>query len=272
MEPVPLLERLDRVVLALLVLPPQHIRGIINSNFLAKRLDHLGRVVQQIIRIHDSNAHLPFLGRLPGPRGANDALILEVVEQPPQLDIAGLAGHEVVEPRNLVEGRDRAAEVRRHGPARMTDQKGEVKFAQERSGQHGRVTRLGDAVRLGISVHMRAVDAVGAGLGGALDVGIDKGGGDVRFAVVRDNVVGNVLDESALALLLEIEEPVHDVLVSLVGVAGLVSRLWVVLEARAEALGAVVEGFTEGFVDAGENVSPGHEDLRLGGQHWNWCK
>lgn len=171
MEAIPLGEMLRRMLLVRLA-PLQHGWPEVDIRPGAVLPDGALGVVQHVVGVEHRQV-VP----------VDDALGDEEVEQADELLVAGLAGREVVEARDLAQGRDRAAPVGRDGAARVADEEGEVELAEDAQGQCGRV--------VGVPVG-GAVDAVG---GAAEAVRESR-----LLAVGGEEVVGHVLDEDALTL------------------------------------------------------------------------
>lgn len=138
-EAVPLLKRLGSVLLVLVIAPLEHLGGVVDADLLAVHLEDGLGVLQQVVGVDDGDGGAPgpvavdaiavrglvesFVdgGLVAGLARADDVLGQEVVEQAAQLVVAGLGGHEVVEARDGVQGRDGAAVVGRDGAAGVAD-------------------------------------------------------------------------------------------------------------------------------------------------------
>ena len=192
----------------------------------------VGGVVVMVVVMSDAVAALTVGGAACDLR-PDLADVTQVVEDAPQLVVAGFRGLEVVEAGDFVQGRDGAAVVGRDAGARVADQEGEVELPEDGGGDDGRVVGLGGrgvgvgwlgdvlgavgAVRGLQTVRVRAPVALdGGGVGGGRGrggegraalradafLGAEERGGDRGWcAVGRDEVVRYVLDEEAFALL-----------------------------------------------------------------------
>ena len=172
-------------------------------------------IVIVIIVVHISVAAVA-IGVLPGDVGPDLADTAEIVEDAADFVVAGFGRHEVVKSRNFVERGDRATIVRRNAGSRVADQEGEVELLEDSRWNHGRVVwlrgggvgirRCGDCA---VGPVRTPVGLDGGGVGGgrsrgrqdravlcadALLSGQERGGDGGRFAVRRDEIVGNVLD------------------------------------------------------------------------------
>lgn len=244
-EAIPLFKGVGGVLLVVLVTPLQHGRSVVDADLLAVDLEDGLGVVEQVVGVDDGNGaalrtHAPLAarvierlvqGRLVAGLGrADDALVEQVVEQPAHLVVPGLGGHELVEARQLAQGRDRAPVVGRDGPPRVPDQEGPVEAAQHVGRHHRRVVLLGVVVcrpvdetvcvsrgGRGIVAVCGAVDeticvfcAVDGPAVVAVDVGAvgqivaaEEGGSDSGgLAIGREQIMSDVLDEDSLTLLM----------------------------------------------------------------------
>lgn len=242
-EAVPLLKSLGGVLLVVVVAPLQHGRAVVHADLLAVGLEDGLWVVEQVVGVDDGDGAAVGLalavverlvqGRLVARLGRpDDALVQQVVEEPAQLVVPGLGRHEVVEARELAQGRDRAAVVRGDGPPRVPDQERPVEAAHHLGRHHGRVVLLGvvvcGAVDEAVCVGGCGSIAVGVAVCGAVDetgrvlyavgrlavvavdvgavcqvVATDEGGSHVGGrAVGREQIVSDVLDEDSFTLLM----------------------------------------------------------------------
>lgn len=156
-EAIPLFKRLGSVLLVLVIAPLEHLRGVVNADFLAVHLEDGLGVLQQVIGIDNGDGGAPGpvtvdavavrslveglvdRRRVPCLARADDVLRQEVVKQSTQLVVAGLGGHELVEARDGVQGRDSAAVVGGDGAARVADEEGPVEATEHVGRHHGRV-------------------------------------------------------------------------------------------------------------------------------------
>lgn len=220
-EAVPLLEGvLGRLVL-LLGVPVQHALVELDADRGAVVPEHALGVVEKVVGVHDADLDAVGLGHgavvfLAADLGTDDAGVLAVVEETAELVVAGLLGHELVEAGLLDKRRHTAAVVAGDGVARVADQEGEVELLQQLPGHDRGVAGLGrSAVRvlsaLGVLHHNPRVlvsDTLGRAICAVSTVGADTTLGDVqrrrhagRLLVWRDEVVSDVFDEDALALI-----------------------------------------------------------------------
>ena len=186
MKPLPLLKRPLRPLLTLVVSPLEHSRRVFNPHITTVLLNHLGRVIQQIVCVHNrylDPVAIPICRRVV----PDNPLVLEKVEQPAQLVVAGLAGEEGVEAGDCVQGGDGAAVVGGDGAAGVADEEGEVEGAEEGGGQDGGVFGGGEAVGCAVVY-------------GGFGMGLEGGGGFGGFAVGAEEVVDYVFDEDAFVL------------------------------------------------------------------------
>lgn len=246
-EAIPLLKGLGGVLLVVLVAPLQHGGAVVDADLLAVGLEDGLGVVEQVVGVDDGDGaalrtHAPLAARVverlvqgrlvAGLGGADDALVEQVVEQPAQLVVPGLGGHELVEARQLAQRRDRAPVVGRDGPPRVPDQEGPVEATQHLGRHHRRVVLLGvvvcrpvdetvcvggssrrssivavcgtvdKAVCVFCAVDGLAVVAVDVGAVGQV-VAADEGRSNVGgLAVGREQIMSDVLDEDSLTLLM----------------------------------------------------------------------
>lgn len=182
-EARPLLERLLRVGLMLVVCPFEHLRLEWKADTRAIRTNNTLGVVEQIIGIDDTDLHAlrPTGGRravrvaVPSVRvvGANLPDGAEVFEDTPGFVVAGFGGVEVVEAGEVVKGGDRAPEVRGDAGMRVADEEGEVEFGEKGRGDDGGVVGFGEGVEwvrgLGFVVFLAA--DVGLAVGFFVPVG-----------------------------------------------------------------------------------------------------
>ncbi len=255
MEALPLVERRLGARVVVRRVPFQHGVGVVEPDGAAVRGQDAGRVVEEVVGVDDADVDLAVVlisdsrgcgvpvdvvvvmmsdavGGLPVGRASRDLRsdltdVAQVVEDAPQLVVAGFRGHEVVEAGDAVERRDGAAVVGRDAGARVTDQEGEVELVEDGGRDDGGVVglggrgvgvrRLGGVFRVAGPVRGRApVGLDGGGVGGGRSrsgetgaafradtfLGAEERRGDRgRFAVGRDEVVGDVFDKKALALL-----------------------------------------------------------------------
>jgi hypothetical protein len=174
-ETLPLFKRFLGNCLVFLSLPGEHLRLPLDACSLAKRLDHVGRVVQQVIGVNDTdlNASAVSIRGVVGfiflvcKLGADLAFAAQVVEKAAELFIASLVRTEVVETSHLVQRWDSAAVVAGNAVLRMADKEGEVvgceKISRNDSGivwLSLRVVRIQRGVRLGASLDGRKLSGV----------------------------------------------------------------------------------------------------------------
>ena len=134
MKPLPFLKRNLSIPLVALVIPIQHVRLILDTDALAVGLDDAGRVVEHVIRVDDADLNaLDGAARavgvaVPAVRvvRADDAGGGDICEEAAELVVTGFGREKRVEARQVVEGRDRAAEVGRDASVGIADQEGEV--------------------------------------------------------------------------------------------------------------------------------------------------
>lgn len=150
MEAIPLCKRVGRMRLRGLV-PREHVVAVVDTDALAKRANHLGRRVEQVVGVEDDDVSsavlvqrgLPLLGSVtPSNSRADEPLCAQIVEEGAQLHVAGLVGAEVVEAGLGGERRDRTAVVRRDAVAGVADEEGEVELREQRCGHNGRIVLL----------------------------------------------------------------------------------------------------------------------------------
>lgn len=154
-EALPLLKHLHSVLLLLRSVPVQHVGRIVNADALAKCLDDLVGLVQEVVGVDDANLYfavaiavavrlLLVLAALALSRNSRTNVPdgAEIVERAAEFVVARFVGAEVVEARHLVERRDCAAVVRRDALARVADEKRKVELLEQACRQHGRVIRL----------------------------------------------------------------------------------------------------------------------------------
>ena len=198
-EATPLLKRRTRKVIVLRRIPHQEVRGIREADTTAEGLDHGSRGIEHVVRVNDADLmlRLPRAGLLrlqvrPGRHArSHEPLVPEVVEVPPQLVVPGLQRVIVVEPRHVVERRDRAPVVRRHAVVRVADQERPVEALLQLPLHHRWVARLCRRVvrvrllagPVRVPVHGRAI-AVGVPVGLGV-VAVDPVGSPIGSAVGR---------------------------------------------------------------------------------------
>ena len=183
MPTLPFFERLGRLLVVLFGVPDQHAWVVFQINGFAKLLNGSFRIIQQIVCIDHANLDLRRLirvmaigifigvavrvaihqsvraavGRPISPAcdfGSDLMNRTEKVKEPPLLVVAHFRGHKIMEPCLLIQRRDRATIIRRHGASRVADQEGEVKLLQDRFWNDGWVLRLcaGSFWTLGVEV------------------------------------------------------------------------------------------------------------------------
>ena len=151
----------------------------------------------------------------------DQSLLHEVVEQTAQLGVAGFAGHEFVEARDVVKRWDAAAVVRWNTEVRVTDEEGEVELLERGLRQDGRIVQFlvpvfemsflllavdrAIEVPVGKTVDNMAIGLLAIGLRDFFRsnafLGCTKGRGNFSWrAMRRYQIVRNILDEYALAL------------------------------------------------------------------------
>lgn len=154
MEPTPLLEAMTRKVIILLRIPRQQRRIIRHADAFAECLNRRRRRIEHIIRIDDTNLMNGLLGSTtlnldvgPGRYArSNESLANEVVKVSPQLVIPSLSGIIVMEPGDLVQGRNCAAVVRGHTEVRVADEEGEMESLLDLARHDGWIACLGGCV------------------------------------------------------------------------------------------------------------------------------
>lgn len=219
MEPSPLIKRIVDILLIRLVIPVQHGGVILDADAATKRLDHGRRLVEQIIRIDDTD----LVARSVAPRGADrlepalelvgvlltgrdvradQPLAPQVVERAAQLVVPGLGRVVVVEAGHVVQRGDRAAVVRRHAVVRVADEERKVEAGEELPGHHCWIAAfLGGCRRRRLRGRGSSGGWLYGGVGAYAALDPVQGRGDVGgFAVRREQVVHDVLDEDSFAL------------------------------------------------------------------------
>lgn len=233
-EAIPLLKRLGSVFLVFIIAPLKHLGCVVNADLLAVYLEDSLGVLQQVIRVNDSDGGptrpvavdtvtvrprgivqcLVQRRGLACPARANDALCKQVVKEAAQLIVTCFRGHEVVEACDGVQRRDGAAVVGRNRAARVADQKSPVE-ATEHVGRHdGGIVLLLDRAVCGavdeaigvvgdmsvVAVCVAAVALIAVGQGVAAEKRRRKRN---MFAIWWEKIVCDVLDEDSLALFRE---------------------------------------------------------------------
>ena len=149
-EAEPLLEGILHVLLVIRVVPDEHVGAVVDASLLAEGLDNFIWVIKQVVGIEHRDLDtalfvsvggtiggaVGLLGVLASQLGTNKTLRFQVVEQLHKLDVAGLAGQEVLEAGGLIQRRDGAAVVRRDATARVADQERPVVLLQDLQGYH----------------------------------------------------------------------------------------------------------------------------------------
>jgi len=192
-ESAPLVEAEAGKVIILWGIPLQHVGTIWQADTTTKRLDCRRRVIQHVVRIDytDLMHRLLGLGLLHVQVGSgrntrsDQSLASEVVEVSTQLVVPGLERIIVIEPCDLVQGRDRASVVRRHAEVRIADQECEVESLLDLTRHHCWVARLGGRiVRVGLVDTVGAVHSVPIGaIADTVGVAVDTIGRPVHRAV-----------------------------------------------------------------------------------------
>lgn len=211
-EALPLVERRLGARVVVRRVPFQHGVGVVEPDGAAVRGQDAGRVVEEVVGVDDADVDLAValvsdswgrggvavdvmavrdvvivmmsdaVGGLPVRRAASNlrsdlADVAQVIEDAPQLVVAGFRGHEVVEAGDAVERRDGAAVVGRDAGAWVADQESEVELVKDGGRDDGGVVglggrgvgvrRLGGVFRAAGPVRVRdPVDLDGGGVGG----------------------------------------------------------------------------------------------------------
>ena len=130
MEAIPLGKVRLGVPLVVLV-PLEHFRAEVDVGTAAVLADSVLGVVEHVVGVNDSEL-----------LAVDEAAVDEEVKEADKLGVTGLAAHEVVEARDVAQGRDGAPPVGGDGAARVADKKGEVEVSEDGEGQVGRVAGL----------------------------------------------------------------------------------------------------------------------------------
>ena len=132
---LPLLECLLGLRSIVLGIPDKHFRLVFDASGLAHSLNHAGWVVEQVIRVDDTDLNALLvaicLTSLTSRLGTNYAFLAEEVKQLPKLNIASLVLAEVIPTSHLVERRQCAAVVAGNAVLRMTNKENEVVCCEE---------------------------------------------------------------------------------------------------------------------------------------------
>lgn len=214
MEALPLLKLVLGELMVLLGVPLQHPIVPCNAHALAECTHDPLRISEHLIRVDEADLHLVAavtiggrvtvrvtIGLLASNLRPHNTGGAEVVEDAPQLVVAGFFGHEVAEARDVVEGRDGAAPVARDAVLRVADEEGEVELAQNLIRDHGRVLEVGVLATVDDTIRdsLRGGSAQSACTDAALDCLQRRGDG--REALIRwREVVSDVFDEDTLVL------------------------------------------------------------------------
>lgn len=215
MEALPLLEGIDGLLLVRFAAPVQHLRGVVQANLLAVRFDDAVRVVEEVVRVDDGDAHLILLYGLAAHGGTDDVLRAEKVEDATELVIAGFIGQEVVEAGDGVQGWDATTIVGWNAAARVADQKGEVEFLEHLNGHDCGVSwfgfrpkrvgaRRGSMVTVGQAIDLTVCHPVGVSAGICSDALSDlsaEGWRNLSRLLLRwHEIVRDVFDEQSFSL------------------------------------------------------------------------
>ena len=168
----PLLKRIPRKLVVVLVVPVQHPGIIIQSHTTAKRLDGRCRLLQHVIRIDhtdlcarltprpDTSDHrlgsviiviVDVVVLVRGHVGTDKPDIPQVVKGTTDLVVPGLGRVIVMEPGDIVQRGDGAPVVRRDTEMGVADEEGKMETRPDVRGHHGGITRFGlRVVRIGI--------------------------------------------------------------------------------------------------------------------------
>ena len=203
------------------VIPIQHVRAILDPDFLAIGFNDARWIVEKIIGINNSDADLAIFqfGIPTGDSRPNLLLLAKKFEEAVKLIVSSLRWHEVIETSDLVERRNRAAPIGWNAVAWMTDQEREVKLLQDLCRYNCGVTELCLSVvrirsliaTICSAVNAAVVDSIrntvhlsighsicsDALLSGFASEGWRDG---CRLDFRRDEVVRNILDEETFAL------------------------------------------------------------------------
>ena len=195
MKSPPLLKRIPRELVVLLVVPVQHPGVIIQSHTTAKRFDGRRRLLQHIIRID----HTDLCARLmPRPDASDhrlggvivvvDVVVLlgghvrtdkpdipQVVKGTTDLVVPGLGRVIIIEPGDIVQRGDGAPVVRRDTEMGIADEEGKMETRPDLRGHHGGITRFGlRVVRVGMFLNRGSA---------GLHLEADRGSREVNAAV-----------------------------------------------------------------------------------------
>lgn len=224
MESFPLLKSVLGDSVILFGLPEKQVWGVLDANTLAESLDNVGRVIEQVVSVNDTDVNGAVLcsmtigsicvhSTLSAYLGPNLTNLAQIVKDSALFVIAGLGGHEVVEAGDLVQRWDGAAEVAGNAVLGMPDQECKVELLQDILGDDGRVAGLClGVVWVWSAILARAIRSIAIGstsIGGrSIAVGADttlecvqRRSDRGRLPGWRHQVVGDVLDEDALVLM-----------------------------------------------------------------------
>jgi len=180
MKTFPFLKGISRSLVSLLCVPDQHLRTIINSNFLAISFDDSFGIVQKIIGIDNSDTDFTILQccMLSGNNRADLVFLAEEVEDSAKLIITSLGRHEIVEASDFVQRWNGASVIRWDAVTRVSDQEREVKLLQNLCWDDSRVAwlclRVIGVGNLVMTVRNPVRNPIGGSGGGTVRDTIDK--------------------------------------------------------------------------------------------------
>lgn len=226
MEPSPLLKRILGLLVILLGVPVQQVGRVLDTDAFAEGLDDVAGVVEQVVCVNDTDIDGTVLGGvvsvgsidaiclvLAGNLGADLTDAAEIIEDPALLVVPCLFRHEVVEASNVIQRRDRAAEVAGNAVLGVSDQEGKVKLLQNICRNDGGVARLGLGIvwvwstflavsvgAIGSSVAVGSIRGEIVRADAALD-GMQRRRDRGRLSRRGHQVVGDVFDKDSLSLM-----------------------------------------------------------------------